>query len=746
MTNWTDQIYFKSGVNKARVGGVGILYNDSSVPQKIYLGFGHEPWNNGITLDNNGDVFVKGKMSVNQIVNRNPFAVLASNEDNSQAMECGVGSTDVYIHNKKANTYLQIKNDNSLQYNNYKIYHEGYKPSLQELGVNDNGFMRREEIGQNHDWNSIIWQGTYKVQMANWGDPNITHAPCTGYSFGLLNVFRSSIASEDRIYQEYIPHREDQPRWFRMCNSQVWQEWQPIDVRKSADSRYTLNCIRIYEGSLNKICKSGFYAVSAVNVDNVPLKKDGRMIVSAWNWGSWSSQIYLPDGGEIYYRISLDQDGTNWTNWCQLYNTKFKPSPSDIGAISKTGDTITGTLNFYSNGNEIEIKNPNNSGQARGVVYKNTSNQIIGMVGAFFTSQNDISKMYIGATNEPWTGVNSFSIDKNFCYFNNKKIYHEGNKPSPLDIGAVSKTGDTITGILNVGKIALRDRDLCINGKRALVGFAQDDLNQLYINYDKDYGNGVIIKGTTKIYGGSLEVENGIKANLNPILIPSNADFNNYKTSGMYYCPSDESAKTMKNIPQTNAFSLLVESHAGVKQTFTCYWKDAPKTFVRNYYAGEWGKWILQVDSIYGPNGAAWEDTSNYWGKAAYIRSSDGVMEIGKYVDFHESNVDSSDYSIRLESRNRTLNCSDDFSAHHLWARGYLRINDWNGGSEDGRLWFKQDGHQMVTENVSIFKSENIKANQSMSIKDYPVPVTSWGSGDPNNSDGLPRGSIYFKI
>lgn len=135
MTKWADQIYFKSAIDAEKVGGIGILHNDNSVSQKIYLGYGREPWNNGLTLDNNGDAILKGKISVNQILNRNPFAVLATSGDGTQAIECGTGETDVYIHNKKINTYLQMKNDNTIQYNNQKIYHEGFKPTPEAIGA-----------------------------------------------------------------------------------------------------------------------------------------------------------------------------------------------------------------------------------------------------------------------------------------------------------------------------------------------------------------------------------------------------------------------------------------------------------------------------------------------------------------------------------------------------------------------------------------------------------------------------------
>jgi len=77
------------------------------------------------------------------------------------------------------------------------------------------------------------------------------------------------------------------------------------------------------------------------------------------------------------------------------------------------------------------------------------------------------------------------------------KIYHTGNdsdlakKSGTLDQFASGTDGDNI--IFTVG------RDLRINAKRALVGFASADGNKLFINYANDFANGVDIGGETTI-------------------------------------------------------------------------------------------------------------------------------------------------------------------------------------------------------------------------------------------------------
>ena len=76
------------------------------------------------------------------------------------------------------------------------------------------------------------------------------------------------------------------------------------------------------------------------------------------------------------------------------------------------------------------------------------------------------------------------------------------------------------------------------------------------------------------------------------VSIATNTDLNNMKTAGFYKCPADVTAATLKNCPVGNAFSLVVEEHAGVKQTLTAYLTgNQPIIFIRNFYNTTWGAW-----------------------------------------------------------------------------------------------------------------------------------------------------------
>lgn len=75
--------------------------------------------------------------------------------------------------------------------------------------------------------------------------------------------------------------------------------------------------------------------------------------------------------------------------------------------------------------------------------------------------------------------------------------------------------------------------------------------------------------------------------------IPASSNLNNYTTPGFYYCPLTADAQTISNVATAQAFSLLVERHAGYRQVFTEYMSSGFRTYVRNQYSSTWGEWRL---------------------------------------------------------------------------------------------------------------------------------------------------------
>lgn len=82
-----------------------------------------------------------------------------------------------------------------------------------------------------------------------------------------------------------------------------------------------------------------------------------------------------------------------------------------------------------------------------------------------------------------------------------------------------------------------------------------------------------------------------VHSRLVPTSIPANADLNDYTTQGSFYCPMNDTVRTFKNCPVTEALHLECYRHAGVRQVLQTFSPTSVRTFERNYYAAEGGHW-----------------------------------------------------------------------------------------------------------------------------------------------------------
>ena len=93
---------------------------------------------------------------------------------------------------------------------------------------------------------------------------------------------------------------------------------------------------------------------------------------------------------------------------------------------------------------------------------------------------------------------------------------------------------------------------------------------------------------------------------------------------------------------------------------------------------------------------------SGNWFRGTPLVSSDGVMEIGKYIDFHDSNSTTADFSVRLTTNGSMLTSSGMLEAPTIKATGNGKSGTLGTGSGDVYLhnsngnsyWqFKDNGH-----------------------------------------------------
>lgn len=154
-----------SNPNASRIGAFGILIAHPSAQEagtkawmrSLTFEYGHQEnfeirtgrWDeNGKYQDSvavltelngvlsSGDTSIDGTKTFKQRPKFEAGLEFASNKTHADAGRWGyLGANDIdtHLHNRTANSYLQLRNNGTLYYNNKKVYHEGAKPSYADL-------------------------------------------------------------------------------------------------------------------------------------------------------------------------------------------------------------------------------------------------------------------------------------------------------------------------------------------------------------------------------------------------------------------------------------------------------------------------------------------------------------------------------------------------------------------------------------------------------------------------------------
>lgn len=206
-----------------------------------------------------------------------------------------------------------------------------------------------------------------------------------------------------------------------------------------------------------------------------------------------------------YYVRSADASLTNgWTDFAQIYTTNYKPTAADVGAVDKTGDTMSGALtvnstinasgivygqHFHVNGTDtgfLRIANWD-TGDTK-FIYRQSGDNIIGLKRTTVNSYNMTlygtefafsSRTAFRSVSDNWLRINpnndytegvffgsslvrtdgeiqignhggTFDVNGSKFTYKGNDVYHEGNKPSASDTGSVDKTGDSMSGKLTI--------------------------------------------------------------------------------------------------------------------------------------------------------------------------------------------------------------------------------------------------------------------------------------------------------
>jgi hypothetical protein len=148
---------------------------------------------------------------------------------------------------------------------------------------------------------------------------------------------------------------------------------------------------------------------------------------------------------------------------------------------------------------------------------------------------------------------------------------------------------------------------------------------------------------------------------LNPISL-AKEDLDNVKTPSHYAQHSNANTSAAQHYPENQAGSLMVTTGAGVQQRYHVY--NTSRVWTRAQYStGAWTPWAREYNTLNKPSAA---DVG-----ALPVQSAGGVLEVGKYIDFHDTNTNV-DYSVRLMQEGTSLRVQG--------ANGYVDVGAKNTG------------------------------------------------------------------
>ena len=99
--------------------------------------------------------------------------------------------------------------------------------------------------------------------------------------------------------------------------------------------------------SYSTIGHLGFwYAVGGNAIENKPDGVDAFGLLVMRSASGYFTQILVAGSSNTNIIYNRTYNGKTWTDWASMYSGCNKPSPADIGAVNKNGDTMTGWLKF----------------------------------------------------------------------------------------------------------------------------------------------------------------------------------------------------------------------------------------------------------------------------------------------------------------------------------------------------------------------------------------------------------------
>ncbi|CEP43011.1 Phage-related holin (Lysis protein) [[Clostridium] sordellii] len=293
------------------------------------------------------------------------------------------------------------------------------------------------------------------------------------------------------------------------------------------------------------------------------------------------------------------------------------------------------------------------------IEFKATTSGVWSNVGALTVTTSDSGDVRT-VTGNMITGSNWIATDQSF----DVRVTLKDNFS---DANGINKTIMIPTSFVTM--------DIKRGGKGIAFGKASEADNLL------DIGMNTRVTGTLSNIDGGTYVK-GMKK------LPQGTDLNNITETGFYFNPDNADVQTMHNLPTQQAFSLLVEQHAGCKQTFSVYDPSDNRVWYRNYYRGTWGPWIEIPRGSLGNWKFAGQDLLVH-NKRALVGFSNGQLHLGYGNDYTD------------------IRCGNGYEVFHSGNGKVIRSQHKNGYSGLCNEWNDDNGWLRTTNTGILPHSSN---------------------------------------
>ena len=388
---------------------------------------------------------------------------------------------------------------------------------------------------------------------------------------------------------------------------------------------------------------------------------NGSANITTSNWGT-SRTLTIGNKGKSV-------NGSGNVSW----------SLSEIGALPIAGGTMTGAITM-PNSNNGKILETKSDGTVVDGLYMTSSNNL--RLG------NTTTPLYFYSSDNPKIKVGDGT---------SQTLYHTGNKPTAADIGALSINGGTLKGHLYMNP----DKVIVTANNYGLTGYLTDGTNYDYL---------LLMDTNDKVHLGwnnrpiVIDCDNPVQRNNNKLY------HEGYKPTSIDYIDSRSVNHAPTSMPNGISLHLKQSGVDGIEEGFyhpvleLKPWNDISGGPFAQIAITQVGRMWYRESTTDANNWNSWHKVysskdipvpGNWWSDGAAIVRPDGVMEIGRHIDWHETNGSTADYDARLSCSNGVICCNNA-----IQARGLLSTETTSGSQQanvcflDGRnkLIFAQNG------------------------------------------------------